>query len=143
MINSAYSSLVGVLNSFTRAGGAAQRVLSLMDNQPDINPDVGEIVTDVKGDIELRDVNFFYQVSGDAGGAVQTPVHHGTCTCRGNCCVTSFMSSSIRVQMRPDNKVLTNVNLKIGRGQVCALVGRCSAYDLVLMCCLFVPHGQL
>eukprot|EP01123_Difflugia_compressa_P012228 TRINITY_DN5157_c0_g1_i1.p1 TRINITY_DN5157_c0_g1~~TRINITY_DN5157_c0_g1_i1.p1 ORF type:complete len:555 (-),score=88.05 TRINITY_DN5157_c0_g1_i1:15-1595(-) len=87
MLRSSYSTLVENVNSFTRAGGAAQRVMSLLDNLPDIDPNAGEQLTDVRGDLELKDVEYYYQ-------------------------------------MRPDNKVLKGINLKIKRGQVCALVGR-------------------
>ena len=41
MINNAYQSLNNVLNQFTRAAGAAERVLSLLDMQPDIDPEGG------------------------------------------------------------------------------------------------------
>jgi ABC-type multidrug transport system fused ATPase/permease subunit len=80
-----------ILNSFTRAAGAAQRVISLMDNLPDIDPEsgttylpsigvqlvtssqwiccwwaftmrIGKPVTTVKGDIRLEGVNFHYQM---------------------------------------------------------------------------------
>ena len=40
-INSSYKSLMGVLTSFTRAGGAAQRVLSLLDATPEIDGNAG------------------------------------------------------------------------------------------------------
>lgn len=86
MINTSYKSFMNVLTSFTRAGGAAQRVLSLLDNCPDIDAEVGEEIT-FQGEVELQDVEFHYQ-------------------------------------MRPDNKVLKGINLKIRRGEVCALVGR-------------------
>ena len=86
MINTSYKSFMNVLTSFTRAGGAAQRVLSLMDNCPDIDAEKGEEI-DFQGEVELENVEFHYQ-------------------------------------MRPDNKVLKGVNLKIRRGEVCALVGR-------------------
>lgn len=87
MINSAYNGLMGILNSFTRAAGAAQRVISLMDNLPDIDPESGTPVTTVKGDIRLEGVNFHYQ-------------------------------------MRPDNKVLRDLDLHIAAGTTCALVGK-------------------
>lgn len=61
MINSAYKSFMGVLTSFTRAGGAAQRVLSLMDNCPDIDPDQGDVIT-FQGNISLKNVHFHYQM---------------------------------------------------------------------------------
>ena len=48
MINNAYQSLNNVLNQFTRAAGAAERVLSLLDMEPDIDPGVEPI--SVNGD---------------------------------------------------------------------------------------------
>ena len=86
MINTSYKSFMNVLTSFTRAGGAAQRVLSLLDNCPDIDAEKGEKIA-FQGEVELEDVEFHYQ-------------------------------------MRPDNKVLRGINLKIRPGEVCALVGR-------------------
>lgn len=65
MINSSYNSLVGVLNSFTRAAGAAQRVLSLMDNLPDIDPHAGRVVESVRGEFRFEKVQFFYQMRPD------------------------------------------------------------------------------
>eukprot|EP00039_Didymoeca_costata_P007517 m.100707 g.100707 ORF g.100707 m.100707 type:complete len:916 (-) comp13720_c0_seq5:44-2791(-) len=62
MINNAYKSLMNVLSGFTRAGGAAQRVLSLLDSCPDIDPDVGKELTDIKGHISIRNVEFAYQM---------------------------------------------------------------------------------
>lgn len=41
MINNAYKSLQSVLTSFTRAAGAAQRILTLLDSLPDIDLDAG------------------------------------------------------------------------------------------------------
>lgn len=67
MINASYTALQGVLSSFTRAAGAAQRVLSIIDTTPDIGPKGGiELVRDqVKGDITLEDVHFAYQMRPD------------------------------------------------------------------------------
>uniref|UniRef100_A0A6B2L0F6 ABC transmembrane type-1 domain-containing protein n=1 Tax=Arcella intermedia TaxID=1963864 RepID=A0A6B2L0F6_9EUKA len=65
MLRNSYSTLVENVNAFTKAGGAAQRVMSLLDNLPDINPDEGEQVKDVKGLIELKDVEYFYQMRPD------------------------------------------------------------------------------
>ena len=53
MINTSYKSFMNVLTSFTRAGGAAQRVLSLLDNCPDIDAEVGEEIT-FQGEVELQ-----------------------------------------------------------------------------------------
>eukprot|EP00038_Savillea_parva_P030911 m.81314 g.81314 ORF g.81314 m.81314 type:complete len:1003 (+) comp9403_c0_seq1:317-3325(+) len=61
MINSNYKSLMQVLNSFTRAGGAAQRVLSLLDAAPDIDIDAGEVYAP-RGHIALDNVFFHYQM---------------------------------------------------------------------------------
>lgn len=61
MINSSYKNLMTVLTSFTRAGGAAQRVLSLMDSMPDIDNNVGRKLQ-VHGDISLKNVEFHYQM---------------------------------------------------------------------------------
>ena len=38
MLNTAYKGLNDIINSFTRAAGAAQRVISLMELKPDIDP---------------------------------------------------------------------------------------------------------
>jgi ABC-type bacteriocin/lantibiotic exporter with double-glycine peptidase domain len=61
MINSNYKSLMDVLNSFTRAGGAAQRVMSLLDAMPDIATDEGEEHVP-RGSVTLEDVYFHYQM---------------------------------------------------------------------------------
>ncbi len=53
---------IGLVASFTRAGGAAQRVMSLLDNLPDIDPFAGEPVKEVKGNLKLENVKFFYQM---------------------------------------------------------------------------------
>lgn len=44
MLNSSYNSLTDVWSSFTRAGGAAQRIMSLLDLEPAIEGDEGESV---------------------------------------------------------------------------------------------------
>lgn len=44
MLNSSYNSLTDVWSSFTRAGGAAQRIMSLLDLEPAIEGDSGAIV---------------------------------------------------------------------------------------------------
>jgi ATP-binding cassette subfamily B protein len=67
MINSSYQALQGVLSSFTQAAGAAQRVLSIMDNTPDISSEGGQLVDRdlVKGEIKLENVQFSYQMRPD------------------------------------------------------------------------------
>lgn len=61
MINNAWQSLNGLLNSFTRAAGAAERVLALVDLEPDIPP-AGGISADAIPDwsIAVNDVHFRY-----------------------------------------------------------------------------------
>ena len=88
MMNSSYQNLQGLVTSFTRSAAGAEKVFSLWDNTPDIDPTAGKSVDwEVGGGLELKNVTFFYQ-------------------------------------MRPDNIVLSKINLKIPAGKVCALVGR-------------------
>ena len=64
MMNNSIQALSGVLNQFTRAAGAAERVLSVIGLPPDIDPKGGAPV-DVavrRWDVELRDVVFYYQM---------------------------------------------------------------------------------
>ena len=63
MISGSFKSLVGILNQYTRAGGAAQRVFELMDSLPDIDPNAGMKLnrTTMQGNITIEDVSFAYQ----------------------------------------------------------------------------------
>lgn len=45
MMNSAFISLGNVFNDLIRSSSAAERVLSLIDARPDVNPDEGEVIT--------------------------------------------------------------------------------------------------
>lgn len=66
MMNNAYQSLQGLVTSFTRSAAGAEKVFSLWDSEPDIDPKKGADITwDVKGDLELRDVTFYYQMRPD------------------------------------------------------------------------------
>ena len=66
MINSSYQALINVVTQFTRAAGAAQRVLSLMDSLPDISPNEGRPVDwSLRGAIALEGVHFHYQLRPD------------------------------------------------------------------------------
>ena len=61
-INNAFKGLNGLLNSFTQAAGAAQRVLSLIDHEPDIDSQAGSMLKpNFKPKIELQEVSFAYQ----------------------------------------------------------------------------------
>jgi len=63
MINSAWQALNGLLNSFTRAAGAAERVLALVDLEPDIPPAGGKRVSSLRDwTIEISEVAFRYQM---------------------------------------------------------------------------------
>lgn len=65
-MNNAYQNLQGLITSFTRSAAGAEKIFSLFDSKPDIDPKEGSDITwDVKGDIELRDVKFFYQMRPD------------------------------------------------------------------------------
>ncbi len=59
-----FQSLTNVLSSFTRAAGAAQRVLALIDNAPDIDPTMGVELSkaEVKGALRMEGVEFHYQM---------------------------------------------------------------------------------
>jgi len=64
MMTTSIQQLTGVLNQFTRAAGAAERVLSLMDCKPDIDPFAGAPVDVVvrKWDLKFEHVSFYYQM---------------------------------------------------------------------------------
>jgi len=88
MMNNAYQNLQGLVTSFTRSAAGAEKVFSLWDSAPDIDPnDGGAIDWGVEGEIEFSKVDYFYQ-------------------------------------MRPDNMVLSGLDLKIKKGSVVGLVGR-------------------
>ncbi len=61
-IQGAYKGIMSVLMSLTRAAGAAQRVLSLVDALPDIDPNAGTMVSSLEGEVKLEDVYFCYQM---------------------------------------------------------------------------------
>ena len=64
MMNSSYQSLQGLVTSFTRSAAGAEKVFSVWDNCPDIDENKGgDVDWDVKGELELKKVKFFYQVS--------------------------------------------------------------------------------
>jgi ATP-binding cassette subfamily B protein len=64
MVNSSYNSIASLINQFTRASAAAQRVFSLMDSMPDIDPTHGAMLerNKVRGGFVLEDVDFWYQM---------------------------------------------------------------------------------
>jgi len=60
MINNAYQGLQNILTSFTTAAGAAERVFSLMDSLPLLDPNAGIDPQQLHGEIELKAVEFSY-----------------------------------------------------------------------------------
>jgi len=65
MINSGYKSLNGMLNNFTRAAGAAQRVVSLLDSLPDIDTEAGRKIKSFDRNLELTQLGFHYALRPD------------------------------------------------------------------------------
>eukprot|EP00238_Polyblepharides_amylifera_P006005 CAMPEP_0196597224 /NCGR_PEP_ID=MMETSP1081-20130531/90310_1 /TAXON_ID=36882 /ORGANISM="Pyramimonas amylifera, Strain CCMP720" /LENGTH=775 /DNA_ID=CAMNT_0041922543 /DNA_START=73 /DNA_END=2400 /DNA_ORIENTATION=- len=67
IMQAAYKSLTNVVTSFTRAAGAATRVLSLMDSLPDIDSATGSRVEEpMPADLVLENVHFYYQMRPDS-----------------------------------------------------------------------------
>ena len=67
MMNNAYQSLQGLVTSFTRSAAGAEKVFSLWDSQPDIDPQKGSSIDQdqVSGHIKLQNVSFYYQMRPD------------------------------------------------------------------------------
>jgi len=67
MMNNAYQSLQGLVTSFTRSAAGAEKVFSLWDSQPDIDPQKGNDIDQdqVAGHIQLENVSFYYQMRPD------------------------------------------------------------------------------
>ncbi|KAG7365875.1 efflux ABC transporter permease/ATP-binding protein [Nitzschia inconspicua] len=67
MMNNAYQGLQGLITSFTRAAAGAEKVFSLWDSHPDIDPQRGQDVdsSQVKGHLQMENVSFFYQMRPD------------------------------------------------------------------------------
>eukprot|EP00978_Attheya_sp_CCMP212_P011072 scaffold27023_cov49-Attheya_sp.AAC.1 len=66
LMNNAYQNLQGLVTSFTRSAAGAEKIFSLWDSEPDIDPSKGSDVSwGVKGHMELRGVQFFYQMRPD------------------------------------------------------------------------------
>jgi ABC-type multidrug transport system fused ATPase/permease subunit len=66
-INNSFQSLNEMFAELMRAAGAAQRVISLLDSLPDIDVHAGATIArdDFRGELELRDVKFTYQMRPD------------------------------------------------------------------------------
>merc|ERR1719284_1873847 len=63
MMNSAFISLGNVFNDLIRSSSAAERVISLIDARPEVDPDEGEQVqrAEVKGHLQLKGIHFRYR----------------------------------------------------------------------------------
>lgn len=67
MMNSAFIQLGNVFNDLIRSSSAAERVFSLIDARPEVDPDMGDEVTrgGVKGHLALRGLEFRYRTRPD------------------------------------------------------------------------------
>lgn len=63
MMNSAFISLGNVFNDLIRSSSAAERVFSLIDARPEVNPDAGDLVSrdTIKGHLVLKGMQFRYR----------------------------------------------------------------------------------
>jgi ABC-type bacteriocin/lantibiotic exporter with double-glycine peptidase domain len=63
MMNNAYQNLQGLITSFTRSAAGAEKIFSLWDSDPDIDPKKGiDVNWPVNGHLKLDNVSFFYQM---------------------------------------------------------------------------------
>lgn len=67
MMNNAYQSLQGLVTSFTRSAAGAEKVFSLWDSDPDIDPQKGNDISEdqVGGHLQMKNVSFYYQMRPD------------------------------------------------------------------------------
>jgi ABC-type multidrug transport system fused ATPase/permease subunit len=67
MMNNSYQNLQGLITSFTRSAAGAEKVFSLWDSDPDIDPKKGTDVDpdQVQGNLKLDSVTFYYQMRPD------------------------------------------------------------------------------
>ena len=66
-MNNSYQNLQGLITDFTRSAAGAEKVFSLWDSIPDIDPSKGVDINieDIRGDIEMKNVSFYYQMRPD------------------------------------------------------------------------------
>jgi ATP-binding cassette subfamily B protein len=67
MMNNAYQGLQGLITSFTRSAAGAEKIFSMWDSHPSIDPRNGQDIdpSQVDGELVLDDVSFFYQMRPD------------------------------------------------------------------------------
>ena len=102
MMNNSYQALQGLVTSFTRSAAAAEKVFALIDSVADIGGGGSED-------------------GGSDGGVGEGPALAVDWAFRGEFVLSKV---SFHYQMRPDNRVLSDLSLVIPGGSVCALVGR-------------------
>ena len=99
-----------MLNQFTRAAGAAERVLSLLDMTPDIDPGVEDAPPGPGPG-----------GGGGSDGAAPSGLLVERAVRRWD---LAFEGVRFAYQMRPQQQVLRGVSFAIDEGSVCALVGK-------------------
>lgn len=66
LMNSSYQALQGLITSFTRSAAGAEKVFSMWDSEPDIDPNKGEDISwTVQGNLKLDTVSYYYQMRPD------------------------------------------------------------------------------
>lgn len=66
LLNGSYQNLTGLITSFTRSAAGAEKVFTMLDSEPDIDPKKGNDVSwQVEGHLKLQDVSYFYQMRPD------------------------------------------------------------------------------
>ena len=66
LLNGSYQNLTGLITSFTRSAAGAEKVFTMMDSDPDIDPKAGSDVSwQVEGHLKLQDVSYYYQMRPD------------------------------------------------------------------------------
>ena len=103
-----------MLNQFTRAAGAAERVLSLLDMTPDIDPGV-EDAPPGPGPGPGPGGGGGGDGAAPSGLLVERAVRRWD---------LAFEGVRFAYQMRPQQQVLRGVSFAIDEGSVCALVGK-------------------
>mmetsp|Transcript_4911 Transcript_4911/g.4858 ORF Transcript_4911/g.4858 Transcript_4911/m.4858 type:complete len:496 (+) Transcript_4911:437-1924(+) len=68
MMNNSYQNLQGLITSFTRSAAGAEKVFSLFDSIPDIDPSKGNDIdptAPIGGQLEIQNISFYYQMRPD------------------------------------------------------------------------------
>ena len=66
LLNGSYQNLTGLITSFTRSAAGAEKVFTMLDSDPDIDPKTGSAISwQVEGHLKLQDVSYYYQMRPD------------------------------------------------------------------------------